>query len=572
MASQVEGARRDSSLLFQLKFALDVIKSSVMVVDNDSFIVYTNQAMLALLKKHRQTIKKIARDFKCQSPLGCSVMDFFQDSAHEGPGILELDETKEFTLTFLGARFNLRASPVEDNVGRQIALVIEWQDVMEAQTTESLVASHSAGASNDEDDIIVEPSQSLEAESQSTLRALEALDKIPCYFILTDDNTEIEYISPILKDYFKAKGPYLKAHGIDLAHLIGSSFEESFQSFFKRPVEKASASLAANQKVISLGENNFSISVIPLLNDEDTIGQCILWRLIDVGETQSKPNANTGVKNQAAVEDSAMLQELDKALTIYAKEHRLMSLSTTTSKSSDSRIKENYNHLITSISETVHLSSQLIHAIKGLDKPSLDTRHNAPASLNDNEDILKLKLTELQGLSQLLLNQDGDKDKTLDVLYKNMMQLNFLTMNLNIEAHKLSEHSESFILVAKEIAEKMSAVISIYKSLMQSLENSEEVIQQLRPRLQDFLGILAYFDAQNFNEAHLSKPMSMTSLANSELSEWLEGTRDVLSQLEANLALFNEEVETENDEKINNLLKNFSLDQLQKAIDKYGQK
>ena len=64
----------------------------------------------------------------------------------------------------------------------------------------------------------------------------------------------------------------------------------------------------------------------------------------------------------------------------------------------------------------------------------------------------------------------------------------------------------------------------------------------------------------------------MTSLANSELSEWLEGTRDVLSQLEANLALFNEEVETENDEKINNLLKNFSLDQLQKAIDKYGQK
>ncbi len=112
----------------RLKQALDNVESNVMVANNNYEIIYMNKTVQEMFKDAETDIKSQLPDFNAEELLGANIDIFHKNPAHQRGMLDKLTETLRSTLMIGGRSMNITASPVIDDSGERIGIVVEWLD------------------------------------------------------------------------------------------------------------------------------------------------------------------------------------------------------------------------------------------------------------------------------------------------------------------------------------------------------------------------------------------------------------------------------------------------------------
>lgn len=123
----------------RIKSALDCVSSNVMMADADNVVIYTNEAVDAMLKKAEADIRKELPNFSADNVVGNSVDIFHKNPAHQKAMIASLASTYRTEIVVGGRTFSLIANPVMDSQGNRQGTVVEWNDRTEELAFEDVV-------------------------------------------------------------------------------------------------------------------------------------------------------------------------------------------------------------------------------------------------------------------------------------------------------------------------------------------------------------------------------------------------------------------------------------------------
>ena len=121
-------ARSKAVTANRLKQALDNVESNVMVANNNYEIIYMNKTVQQMFKDAEADIKTQLPDFNADQLLGANIDIFHKNPAHQRGMLDKLTETFRSTLKIGGRSMNITASPVIDDNGERIGIVVEWLD------------------------------------------------------------------------------------------------------------------------------------------------------------------------------------------------------------------------------------------------------------------------------------------------------------------------------------------------------------------------------------------------------------------------------------------------------------
>ena len=124
----------------RIKQALDRVTASVMVVNSENIIIYQNNACEEMFSAVEGNIAREVNGFKVNSIVGQNISDFMQHPSSQGSIIKAYDSISKSTVTVGGHTFDVTSGPVSDDQGKQIGLVIEWDDRTQELEIESEVA------------------------------------------------------------------------------------------------------------------------------------------------------------------------------------------------------------------------------------------------------------------------------------------------------------------------------------------------------------------------------------------------------------------------------------------------
>ncbi len=123
----------------RIKSALDTVSSNVMMADADNVIIYTNAAVMNMLRKAESDIRQALPNFSSDKVLGSSVDIFHKNPAHQ-KNMLNALKGEYRTEIKVGVRtFSLIANPVFDADGERQGTVVEWNDRTEELSFEDIV-------------------------------------------------------------------------------------------------------------------------------------------------------------------------------------------------------------------------------------------------------------------------------------------------------------------------------------------------------------------------------------------------------------------------------------------------
>lgn len=146
---EVNNARETARVSQRIKVALDNVSSNVMVADNNGDIIYLNGAVMEMMRKAEDDIKKQLPDFDVDKLEGANIDVFHKEPAHQRR-ILEGMKTTHKGRIKIGRRsFDLTANPVVDESGARLGTVVEWLDITDQliaeEQIEDLIANASRG-------------------------------------------------------------------------------------------------------------------------------------------------------------------------------------------------------------------------------------------------------------------------------------------------------------------------------------------------------------------------------------------------------------------------------------------
>jgi len=112
----------------RIKAALDCVTSNVMMADADNVVIYTNNAVMAMLRNAEADIRKELPNFSTDTVVGSSVDIFHKNPAHQKSMLAALSGTHRTQIQVGGRTFALIANPVMDAQGNRQGTVVEWND------------------------------------------------------------------------------------------------------------------------------------------------------------------------------------------------------------------------------------------------------------------------------------------------------------------------------------------------------------------------------------------------------------------------------------------------------------
>ena len=108
--------------------ALDVVKSNVMVADEDYNVVYMNSNLQEMLREAEPELRKALPQFDSGKLLGAN-MDLFHKSAADQRKLLDgLAESHESHTEVGSQKFHHIATPIIDQHGKRAGTVVEWRN------------------------------------------------------------------------------------------------------------------------------------------------------------------------------------------------------------------------------------------------------------------------------------------------------------------------------------------------------------------------------------------------------------------------------------------------------------
>ncbi len=141
--AQADAGHREDA---QVRLALDVSRTAMMIADNDHVIRYVNQSVVALLRNQQDNLRQAFPDFDAERLVGSSIHRF-----HVSPerirGILNtLTRTHHGRVRIGPVHFAQVVTPVFDAHGQRLGFAVEWHDRTQELQLETAVAGIVAAA------------------------------------------------------------------------------------------------------------------------------------------------------------------------------------------------------------------------------------------------------------------------------------------------------------------------------------------------------------------------------------------------------------------------------------------
>jgi methyl-accepting chemotaxis protein len=112
----------------RIRKALDSVSANVMVADNDLNIVYTNQAVVEMMRNAEADIQKELPNFSVNKLMGANIDIYHKDPSHQRRLLGNLKQPVSSSFLLGGRSLNVHASPVVNEAGEALGTVVEWQD------------------------------------------------------------------------------------------------------------------------------------------------------------------------------------------------------------------------------------------------------------------------------------------------------------------------------------------------------------------------------------------------------------------------------------------------------------
>jgi methyl-accepting chemotaxis protein len=113
----------------RVRSALDVVKSNVMIADDQYNIMYLNASLNDMFREHEAEIRSSLPSFDAAKVLGSNMDLFHKNPAHVRTVLDSLSGSHEMAITLGEQKLNLTAAAVSDKHGRRIGTFVEWKNV-----------------------------------------------------------------------------------------------------------------------------------------------------------------------------------------------------------------------------------------------------------------------------------------------------------------------------------------------------------------------------------------------------------------------------------------------------------
>ena len=112
----------------RVRAGLDVVRSGVMVADDNFNIMYVNQAQSTLMKAAESEIRKVLPNFDAAKLIGTNIDVFHKNPAEQRKMMEQLTDTHEAQIDIGNQLFKLVTTPVTDTHGKRVGTVVEWRN------------------------------------------------------------------------------------------------------------------------------------------------------------------------------------------------------------------------------------------------------------------------------------------------------------------------------------------------------------------------------------------------------------------------------------------------------------
>ncbi len=120
--------RRIAAEALRIKVALDVGSNCVMLADPEGRLIYSNEALLSMMRRAEHDIRQQFPDFRADSLASGEFRIHSLSPAFHGERLAGLGESQRTELKLASRSFSLVLTPVLGEGGCRLGTVIEWQD------------------------------------------------------------------------------------------------------------------------------------------------------------------------------------------------------------------------------------------------------------------------------------------------------------------------------------------------------------------------------------------------------------------------------------------------------------
>jgi methyl-accepting chemotaxis protein len=123
----------------RVRSALDVVRSNVMVADDNYNIMYMNGSLTQMMREAEADLRKVLPSFDSSKLVGTNMDVFHKNPAHQRAMLEKLTGTHEARITIGNLKFFLVATAVIDGRGQRAGTVVEWRNETVEKAIESEV-------------------------------------------------------------------------------------------------------------------------------------------------------------------------------------------------------------------------------------------------------------------------------------------------------------------------------------------------------------------------------------------------------------------------------------------------
>jgi methyl-accepting chemotaxis protein len=122
-------ASRDADMAnSRVRTGLDVVRSNVMLADEQYNIIYMNNSLQQMLRESESEVRKVLPGFDSSKLIGANMDAFHKNPAHQRSVVSSLRGTYDTHISVGTQKFHLVATSVEDKEGKRTGTVVEWRN------------------------------------------------------------------------------------------------------------------------------------------------------------------------------------------------------------------------------------------------------------------------------------------------------------------------------------------------------------------------------------------------------------------------------------------------------------
>jgi methyl-accepting chemotaxis protein len=128
LRERIEQEARAKESALRIQMALDKTSTNVMMADENHNIIYTNEALTALLKEAQNEIRRELPSFDLASVRGSNIDVLHKNSLRQNANLDSMRQAAKASFVLGGRNIDYIANPVLDGGGRRVGTVVEWKD------------------------------------------------------------------------------------------------------------------------------------------------------------------------------------------------------------------------------------------------------------------------------------------------------------------------------------------------------------------------------------------------------------------------------------------------------------